>query len=490
MFILLWFLALPSFASPLLLSEKNLVDLSRESSPRLSEIKANLLSSVNSRNVQMERYAPELFMKGSYLETQVQPIIEFIPVFSPVKEAHVGLRQRFKKGYDLELKLATTQQSANSRVAGKYRDVTINILSLTMQMDLWKDLFGRFSENQTTESELITRKARIEEEISRKALEISTRRLFWSLVANTEQLKISQRLLKTSEDQLKDSKVKLSKSIGDSGDVARYEAQLAERKGQAILFTYQRENLLRSLKQLLPSLNDKEFDIHQYNIDQTIESVSACAQVITGSLKVPWEYTRYDEVLSILKEQRKIHHILNDRYSDVDVKLFGTVKTTGVASELTASSARQGSYGEAFGDMSQHNRSGYEAGVNVIIPLGSAKDDTKNSKSLYDEERMKAQINGYDSQIMSTHSQLSRSLGLIGEVIQIQRYGTGALERRMKVVREKYSQARVSVNDLILDQDALLNSELSTIDSQLQAVNILFDYLMVFTDTPCEFNRI
>ena len=92
--------------------------------------------------------------------------------------------------------------------------------------------------------------------------------------------------------------------------------------------------------------------------------------------------------------------------------------------------------------------------------------------------------------VVSTHTQLAKSMGLINEVIASQRIGTTALEKRLQVIRQKYSQARVDVNDLILDQDALLNSQLTTIDAQLQAVNILFDYLMVFTDTPCAFNRI
>lgn len=448
------------------------------------------MGSVTNRNTLLERYAPEAFAGGSYAENNARPIIQFIPIFSPIKQAHVGLRKRFKKGINTELQLSTIQQSANSSTSGKYTDVTTNVLSFTVQMDLWKDLFGRFSEGRLQENELTAKKAKIEEEISGKALEISARRYFWSLVANTEQLKISARLLKTSEEQLKDSRVRLSKSIGDKGDVARYEAQVAERKGQVVLFTYQRESLLRSLKTLLPSLNDKDVEIHDYDIDSTIKSVSECSMVITSATNVPWDYTRYDEVVNILKEQRNISRTLNDRYSDIDLKLYGTVKSTGVGSDQLSATQYRGSYGDAFKDMDQNNRSGYEAGVNLTIPLGSAQEETKKTRTIYDEERLKAQIDGFDSQIMSTHSQLSKSMGLIGEVILIQRLGTDALQRRMKVVREKYSQARVSVNDLILDQDALLNSELSTIDSQLQAVNILFDYLMVFTDTPCEFNRI
>jgi len=93
------------------------------------------------------------------------------------------------------------------------------------------------------------------------------------------------------------------------------------------------------------------------------------------------------------------------------------------------------------------------------------------------------------SQLVSSHLQLAKSMQFIQEVIASQRLGTAALEKRLKVIREKYSQARISVNDLILDQDALLNSEFSTVDAQLQSINVMLDYLTVFTETPCDFNR-
>jgi hypothetical protein len=57
-------------------------------------------------------------------------------------------------------------------------------------------------------------------------------------------------------------------------------------------------------------------------------------------------------------------------------------------------------------------------------------------------------------------------------------------------MRKKYQQARASVNDLVQDQDALLSSELITIDTKLAVLNVILDYLAVYTETPCDFNRI
>ncbi len=319
MLIIIALFAWTAHASPLVITEKTLASMAQNSSPELSKIQAQLLSSVTQGHALNEKYGPELYGRGSYAETQERPIIAFLPVFSPLKQAQLGVRQKFKKGFEAQLQVSTDQRSANSAVSGKYRDVTTNILSLTVQMDLWKDLFGALSEAELNQSAVAVKQAKIEEDISKKALLITVRRLFWNLVANSEQTRIAARLEEDAKKQLADSRRRLSKSIGDTGDVARYEAQLAQRRGQLLLLSYQKESLLKTLKTLLPDLGGKEITVKGYDIDQTIKAVFTCAQVITGAPKVPWTFTRYDEVLELLKEQKSLQRNINKRYSDVDL---------------------------------------------------------------------------------------------------------------------------------------------------------------------------
>lgn len=490
MFILLFMLPLWAFAAPYPVTEKSLIELAEKSSPRLSEIKAQLYATQTDRNSVLEKYAPELFARGSYAETREKPVIEFLPIFSPIKTGQVGVRQKFSKGFDAQLQVTSDQRSANSAVSGKYEDVSTIIMSLTLQMDLWKNLFGAITEAEVERAALANKSAKIEEEINKKALQYSVRRIYWNLVANVELMNITEKLLADAKSQLADSKVRLAKSVGDSGDVARYEAQLATRRSEIIFLTYRRTLLTKSLQTLVPDLLGKEIDVRGYDINQTIGKVQECAQVILTNPSVPWNYTQYDEVLGYLKNVKALNKSINDRYSDPDLKLFGTLKSTGVGSDKLDTANYRGSYGRAFEDMQNNNRSGYEVGVNLTIPLGDAKDNTKETKLRYDEERLRAQIDRFDAEILSTHSELTQSLALIGELIESQKLSASALQRRMKVVKQKYAQARVSVNDLLLDQEALFRADISTIESQLQALNVLFDYLMVFSDTPCTFNRI
>ncbi len=471
-------------------NETDLISWSKVNAPGLDEIQTTLLSSQFQRNILDEKYAPELFGSGSYAETQERPIIEFLPVFSPIKTAQVGIRKKFTGGFDTQLMATTDQRSASSAVSGQYNNVTTTVLSFTLQMDLWRDLFGRVSEAQRINAELDTKRATLEKEIKTRAFEIALRRIYWSLVAVNEQIKIAERLKITANSQVSDAQKRLKNSIGDAGEVARYEAQVASRTGQVIFLGYQRENYLKQLKTLLPDLGSDQLELAPYDMDKTIGMVLECSQVITREATIPFNFTKYDEVLTLLREVKGNQKKINDRYSDVDVKLFGTVKSTGIGSDSTGPNSYQGSYGGSFDDMDNNNRTGFETGLSLVIPLGDAKETTQKTKTLYDEKLLKSQMDQTHAMVVSTHTQLARSMGLINEVIATQRVGTAALEKRLKVIRQKYAQARISVNDLILDQDALLTSELTTIDAQLQAVNILFDYLMVFTDTPCGFNRI
>ena len=470
-------------------NERDLLNWSKGQSPQLDEVRATLLAAQTSRNIVEEQFAPEAFGKASYAETQERPIIQFIPIFSPVKTAQLGVRKKFSKGFDTQLMATTDQRSASSARSGTYDNVTTTVLSFTMQMDLWKDLFGRVTDAQRQNAQLESQKAVLEKEIRSKVFDIALRRIYWNLVALEEQLKITERLKVTSGQQLQDSKKRLQNSIGDAGDVARYEAQVASRSSQLIFLNYQREILLKQLKTLLPDIGKYDLELSKYDIDKAIGEVVHCTQVIMRENAVPYQFTKYDEVVSLLREVKSRQRLINDRYSDIDIKLFGTVRSTGVGSDQISTTEYRGSFGDAYKDMKNNNRAGYEAGINFVLPLGDAKENTQKTKSLYDEMKLNAAMNQSDSQLVSTHTQLAKSMQLIQDVIATQRIGTAALEKRLKVIQTKYSQARISVNDLILDQDALLNSEFSTVDAQLQAVNVVLDYLTVFTETPCEFNR-
>lgn len=478
-------------AEPYLLSESSLEELAKKGSPEIDQIEAAFLSAAVKTGETREKFAPELFGQGSYRETREIAVTPFQPVFSPIKQAQLGVRQNFSTGLDTSAYIVTDQRSAQNPFVGRLQDVTTTTLAFTVQMDIWKNLLGRMSKAELENAQLDKKRAEIEKDVQLKAFRISLRRLYWSLVANNESFLISEGLLKTAKQQLSEAKLRLKNAVAEPDEVARYEAQLASREGTLLYLQYQREILLKQLRNLVPELAGREVKLSSYDLSKTVTEVLACTATIAQQPTAPYQYTRYDEVVSMLRKIKNNNSVINDRYADADVKLFGTVKSTGIgSSQNEADRLVQGSYGESFDDQFDNNRTGYEVGVSFTVPLGSVKESTADVKRRYDEKRLEASISSTDTQVVTTHQQLSKSIALLTQVIQAQKMSSQQLSKRLSLSKRKYQQARVSVDQLVLDQDALLNSELTTIESQLQILNTLFDYLVIYTDTPCSFNRI
>lgn len=476
------------FASAIEINESFLKTAALKGAPQLDQIQAAFLSAELRSGETNEMFAPELYGRAAYSETNEKPIITFIPIFSPIKQAQVGVRQNLKSGFAVQAQATTDQRSAISP-NGKYRDVTTTTLSFTMQMNLWKDLLGRMSKARVESAQLEAKRGELERDIQTKSFLISLRRIYWSLVANQESLKIAEELLRTAQRQLAETQARFRNAVAESDEVARYTAQVSSRQGTLTYLQYQREVLMKQLKNLLPELMSGDLNLGRYDLSKTFDQVMACTATIASEAKVPYHFTNYDEATEMLRKIRAYAATLNARHADPDLNLYGTVRSTGVGSDATAQGFR-GSYGASVDDMTTNNRAGYEVGLNLTIPLGDVKEMNQKTKELYDQKRLSAAIDASDAQVINTHQQLVRSISLLNDVIKSQRVTSQQLEKRLTFMRRKYEQARASVNDLIQDQDALLNSELMTIDTQLQILNVLFDYLAIYTETPCDFNRI
>lgn len=472
------------------LSENFLAEMARKGSPRLDEIEAAFLNAQVGEGEVKEEFTPEFFGRASYAETNEQALINIQPVFSPIAQGQMGVRQNFRHGISMSGGVFTDQRtSVSSPVAGKFRDVTTTVLSFTVQLDIWKNLFGRLSKARLEYAEWQSKNANLQKEIQDKVYEISLRRIYWSLVANQESQKISEELLKTAQQQAQEARLRYKNAVADADEVARYEAQVSSRKSSILFLRYRRETFLKQLRILLPELGVSDIKLDNYDIDRTMDEVLACTAQIAMQPNVPYGNTKYDEMVSMLRLMRENKKTQNAHYADADVKLFGTIKSTGVASVPSGSQVYRGSFGDSIEDMTSNDRGGYEAGVLLTVPLGSTRDNVQRTKEIYDEKRLQASINNTDAQIIYTHDEVVKSIGLLVEVIKSQQENSGHLEKRLIGMKKKYQQARVSVNDLIMDQDSLFTAELTIIDSQLQMLNTLFDYFVVFTDTPCAFNR-
>ncbi len=470
------------------ISEKNLIEMIRKNSWQNQSIQSqNLQTELKELQVK-ENFGTDLYLETSYTRTNERALIPMNPVFSPILDGKIGIRKNHTYGIRSDLVLANNIKSSTTGTT-KYHDLSLSTLQYTLKMDLWKDFLGRSTQKELENLNKSSDRSKLQSTITTKNYEIQIRRIYWSLVANNESLKISEELLKSANTLLNESLRRFKNSVAEKDEVARYEALVAQRKGSILLLQFQRENLLQSLKNALPELG-KDLLLSPYNVDETIAKVLACTETISSQDKTPMEFTLYDEVTEILSDIKNNQSIMRERYDDPTAELIGSVKATGTASALNNSNEYRGSLSDAYSDLSNQRRTGFLVGVNVTIPLTDYKKQTLTVKEAYERLSIDSEIQKIQSNLNATHNQLVKSIKILNDVLRVQKINSEQLKIRIDGVRKKYLQARASADDIINDQDSLLSSELTTIETKLKILNTIFDYLTVFSETPCELNRI
>ena len=470
------------------ISEESLLEIAKnEDTPQLDEIKAALLSAKAQEGEADDVLGTEVYAGYNHARTKEKGLITFMPVFSPITQYQVGVRKNFKYGLQGNVYTSIDQRSKEDN---SYKDLTTATYALELNLDLWKDLFGRLTRRKLENATIMTKQAKLQADVNEKVFKIGLRRVYWSLVANNQKLKISKDLYQTALKQAKDARKRKSNSIADRSEVARYESQVASRKGSMLYLEYERENILKQLRAMLPSLSGKSVELGNYSLNKTVFEVLECTALIDKIGGVPYQYTQYDELAKLLKQVQVNQEVIDESHDDIDLKLATQFRKTGVGSEQITTNEYEGSLSDAMDDMNDNDRSGYSYGLQLTIPIGKKLNDTSDVKKEYNRRKLQANIVNMENNLVATHEQISKSIKVLGEVIKTQKENSKHLSVRLSEMKKKYNQARIPEYVLIQDQDALLSSDLSIVDTQLAILNTLLDYFVVFSETPCSFNRI
>ncbi len=473
------------FATEFVITEETLQAKVKAQNPTLSEIESTFLASKINAEEMKDRFGYEFYTGASHANTKEKALISYQPVFSNVNQYQMGVKKYTKYGVVLDLNRSVDVRSADDN----YTDLTTTTDKFGIQMDLWKDFMGAITKSNFENLQDLKKKDELQEEISKNVLSVNVRKLYWSIVANSQKIKITQNLHETAKKQAADARRRKAASVSDRAEVARFESLVHQRKGSLLALEYEREVLFKNLRDLFPDLNGKEFKLGDYNIDKTIFEVLSCSAQIDGQKQVPFEHTKYDEIVGLLKSVQGRQLKVDEKYDDIDLKLDLAFQRVGVASETDDDSNYSGSYSDSVEDLRDNDRSGFSAGISLTIPFGENKKGTTAVKEAYTEKQFDANISNLETNVLSTHKQVQKSIKLLNSLIKEQRSNSKQLAIRVKEMKKKYSQARIPEYALIQDEDSLLQSDLTIVDTQLMVVNTILDYFAVFNTYPCNFNR-
>lgn len=457
-----------------ILSEQSLSSLAEEV-PRIKQIEAVSNTAKLTHYSFKDQFSPNLKAGAFYSENKEKQLSNFVPVTSPIKNFTLGVEQRTPYGFKVEGQ-AFASQSSNNFI---HSSTTTGFL-VSLTMDLHKDFLGKTTKTELGNRELQSKKAKLEETIAKKAFTQNIRKLYWALVANNEAKLLTQKLLATATTQVREAEARFRNKVADSGEVARYRSQVAARRAGLISLQYQESGLIQNLKEALPSLGNKSIKLASYNLDDTVQDVLACSTMLESKTGSPFEFTLYDEVVENLRNQDRHRDKIDNLYDTWDLSLQSDFKVTG----------KEFTYSDSFDDLKSDSRDAYQVGVQLTIPLGSRKKETKEVLKIVQNKRNESEREANLARLDAYHTQIVQSVTLLKEVVKNQKINSFNLAESLKVTRKKFDQARISVEQLVQEQDVFLNSNLSEIETKLNIVNTLLDYFSVYTETPCELNRI
>jgi outer membrane protein TolC len=459
------------------LTEESLVALLPESNPDFSRLGANVERARFDENEERERFGWRLFAEGSYQDSQEKSLAFFIPTFGPNYLLALGVKKVLPYGVDAEVSLFGDQQSTQD---GSIDAATRTGLHLKASIDLWKNLFGRLDRADLDSQKLMRQQRTLRAKIDKRTIELNLRKLYWSIVANNEQRLVSTELLKTAEYQLSEGKKRSRKYIADKGEIARYQAQVANRRATLLSLQYQRDLFIQQLKEALPTVALANIELGGYDPKTITADVLVCVGRINQAKEVPWDYTSWDETLKLLAEHYQQQKLQSERYSGVDLKLNGQVRLSGV----------DRGYSDSFADFGENGQPGYEVGLRLEMPLDASERRSKKARQAADQMEFEADRQQILAKVHAHHSQIMVLISVLQQSILRLDENNESLRVSIAEMKSKYRQARVSVNELIQDQDSLLQGLLTRIDANLQVIHTLLDYFKVFTDEPCKLNRV
>ena len=436
-----------------------------------------------------DRFGYEAYSSYTHANTKEKATNSFQPVFNNVNQYKLGVKKYTKYGVVLDLSSSVDQSSGQTLSGADYKDLHTSTHALGIQMDLWKDFMGSVTRANFSNVSDIQKKDQLQADISRSVLTNNVRKLYWAIVANNQKTLITQNLYTAANKQAADARKRKANSISDKAEVARFESLVHQRKGQLLLLEFEKEALYKNLRDLFPELNGKKLVLGEYNLGRSTFELLECTQKIDQMNDVPYNYTKYDEIVSLLKSVQTRQKKVDQKYDDIDLKLNLSLKQVGVSSNSDDNTNYYGDYQESVDDISDNDRSAMSASLLLTIPFGEDRKGTAAVKEAYTDKQFDASISQISSNVKSTHEQISKSVKILSQIIQEQRSNSKQLAIRVKEMKKKYSQARIPEYALIQDEDSLLQSDISVVDTQLQIVNTVLDYTSVFNTLPCAFNR-
>ncbi len=457
------------------LSEASFKSLIENSPPTVSQLEASFLEYKRKDLATKDAFSLSFEGEGRVYKSNERLLNNFDAVTQNATNYTFGVVRPTSMGVDLSVK-AFGEKITNAFVSG----ASTNGVVLGLSIDLYQNFLGRKSNWTLKQADANLKKAKLEKQVELKAFESNLRKMYWSLVANEEKKILVESLIQTAEKQLSDALARRRSGVADDGEIARFRSQLSSRKANLTSLAYEKSEIAKNLRELLPELASKNIVIDKYDVAQTTAKVFECIGLINSQSSSPLDYSLYDDIVELLIEDNKYEQKIIESYNSLDIKLNGEYSNVG----------RDFSYEGARQDFADDPRARTNLSLKISMPLDGKKTRTKEITQQANKSRTLSLAQGQLAKINAFHTETIQIISALKDILKSQKETSQYLGQSLSESRKKFNQGRISLQELISEQDAQVQNKLNEIDSNLIIVKTIIDYFSIYTTTPCEFNRI
>lgn len=457
------------------LTESYFKNIDSSKTPQLQRIELTYLNSKSQQELLDDQYSYYFVGSGAYGESKEQSLSVNIPVTSNNKSTQIGIQKKTSYGVTVGTHYYTEQYTN-----GFLTDATKNGIKFDIELDLFKNFLGRTSRSEYEASDAMSKEAKLVKEIQKKQYVNDLRKAYWDLVAKEEEYKVSKTLFVSAQKQLKEQRRKFKSGIGSRGDVARFESLVSDRSSKLIEIEATRSRKIQLLKQQIPELVGKEVILGKYDLEKTVQSFFQCTNIIEKQTKTPLPFTMYDEILKLKSERLGLQTKALSTIASPDLKLVTQINSIG----------NDFSFKDAQSELTGDSNSSYSVSLQFKMPLGSSVKRTEELKLKMASAQVNSEMIEVDAKLHTFHKGIIDNLGLLKKIILTRYENQKHMSAVLKDSKRKYRQARITSKNLIDDEDNNLNNDLGLIQTQAQIITIMLDYFSIFTETPCELNKI
>ena len=464
----------------IIINEQKLKELMTNNVPSIEKINAMVVQSDLDLSQYNQKYSTTVNGQANYNGVDGSVFNGYQGQFNdPARNYGLSINQNLPVGVNLDVGIYNNfAKTYNYQPGESINSQYGSSLEAKLTVDLWKNLLGYTERAEKLGLQLSQEETKEQAKLETTKFYNEIRKMYWQLSINHSLTKIYETLINQAILQENNVRKMYRASVADRGDLARTTAVVNTRKADLASLQYNIEMLKKELSNLIPELNDKELEFEFGTFDGVENSIKACFKKIQKQKETPLNMTSYTKIINYKDEKINANLKALERYSDPNITLEAKAASLGFGKENS----------DSFEDMSDVERKDYSIGLNVSMPFGSAYSDTKENQMKVLKMQHNAEKKEIMSNLVSYHNYFATSMQKLISVMEDQKAYRDNLTIRVESMRKKYNQGRVSLSELIQDEDSLFESELALVNSYYNIIASMIDYFSVFNDFECDFN--